>query len=44
MTGMTMESFIRILKEFKSGGLISVDGSNIHILDEDALVVISRKG
>jgi len=44
MTSMTMESFIRILKEFKSGGIISVEGSNFHILDEEALVVISRKG
>jgi CRP-like cAMP-binding protein len=41
---MTMESFIRILKEFKSAGIITVDGSNIHILDQDALSVISRKG
>lgn len=44
MTSMTMESFIRILKEFKSTGIISVDGSNINVLDEDALNVISRKG
>jgi len=44
MTGMTMESFIRILKEFKSSGIISVDGTNIHILDEEALQLISRKG
>ena len=44
MTSMTMESFIRILKEFKSSGIITVDGSSIHILDEEALVVISRKG
>ncbi|BBE16720.1 transcriptional regulator, Crp/Fnr family [Aquipluma nitroreducens] len=44
MTGMTMESFIRILKEFKTSGIISVDGTNIHILDEDALQLISRKG
>jgi CRP-like cAMP-binding protein len=44
MTGMTMESFIRILKEFKSSGIIAVDGTNIHILDEDALQLISRKG
>jgi CRP-like cAMP-binding protein len=44
MTSMTMESFIRILKEFKSAGIITVDGSNIHILDQDALSVISRKG
>jgi len=44
MTGVTMESFIRILKEFKSSGIISVDGTNIHILDEEALQLISRKG
>lgn len=44
MTGMTMESFIRILKEFKSSGIIIVDGSNIEIVDEDALFLISKKG
>jgi CRP-like cAMP-binding protein len=44
MTGMTMESFIRILKEFKSSEIISVDGGNIHILDEESLTKISRKG
>ena len=44
MTGMTMESFIRILKEFKSSGIITVDGTNIHVLDEEALQFISRKG
>lgn len=44
MTGMTMESFIRILKEFKSSDIISVDGGNIHILDEESLIKISRKG
>jgi CRP/FNR family transcriptional regulator len=44
MTGMTMESFIRILKEFKSSGIIAVDGGNIHVLDEEALTLISRKG
>jgi CRP/FNR family transcriptional regulator len=44
MTSMTMESFIRILKEFKSTGIIAVDGSQINILDEEALNVISRKG
>lgn len=44
MTGMTMESFIRILKEFKTSGIITVDGSTIHILDEEALQLISKKG
>lgn len=44
MTGMTMESFIRILKEFKTSNLIAVDGANLHVLDEEALNLISRKG
>jgi CRP-like cAMP-binding protein len=44
MTGMTMESFIRILKEFKSSNIISVDGSTIQIVDEDSLIRISKKG
>ena len=44
MSCMTMESFIRILKEFKSSGIIAVDGSSIQVLDEDALQLISRKG
>lgn len=44
MTSMTMESFIRILKEFKSSGIISVEGTTINIIDEDALNLISKKG
>lgn len=44
MCGMTMESFIRILKEFKSSDIIAVDGTNIHVLDEEALARISKKG
>jgi len=44
MTGMTMESFIRILKEFKTSGIITVDGPNIQIVDEEALQFISKKG
>lgn len=44
MSGMTMESFIRILKEFKSSGIIAVDGGNIQILDEEALLLVSKKG
>lgn len=44
MTGMTMESFIRILKEFKTSDIITVDGTNIHILDEESLNKISKKG
>lgn len=44
MTSMTMESFIRILKEFKSAGIISVEGATIHVHDEEALNLISKKG
>jgi CRP-like cAMP-binding protein len=44
MTGMTMESFIRILKEFKTSNIITVEGSNIYILDEESLILIGRKG
>jgi CRP-like cAMP-binding protein len=44
MTGMTMESFIRILKEFKTSSIIAVEGSSIQILDEDSLTKISKKG
>jgi CRP/FNR family transcriptional regulator len=44
MSGMTMESFIRILKEFKTSSIISVDGGNIHIIDEESLAKISKKG
>jgi len=44
MTSMTMESFIRILKEFKSAGIISVEGTTIHVHDENALILISKKG
>jgi CRP/FNR family transcriptional regulator len=44
MCGMTMESFIRILKEFKSSDIITVDGTTIHVLDEEALQLISKKG
>ncbi len=44
MCGMTMESFIRILKEFKSSDIISVDGTTIHVVDEEALLLISKKG
>ncbi|MDP3642834.1 MAG: Crp/Fnr family transcriptional regulator [Bacteroidota bacterium] len=44
MCGMTMESFIRILKEFKSSEIITVDGPQIHIIDEEALARISKKG
>ena len=44
MSGMTMESFIRILKEFNTSSIISVDGGNIHIIDEESLAKISKKG
>jgi CRP-like cAMP-binding protein len=44
MCGMTMESFIRILKEFKSSEILTVDGTTIHVVDEEALQLISKKG
>ncbi len=44
MCGMTMESFIRILKEFKSSDIIAVDGTTIQVVDEEALQLISKKG
>jgi CRP-like cAMP-binding protein len=44
MCGMTMESLIRILKEFKTSGILAVEGGTIHILDEEALNIYSKKG
>ncbi|MCX6234555.1 MAG: Crp/Fnr family transcriptional regulator [Bacteroidetes bacterium] len=44
LSAMTKESAIRILKEFKDEGIISVDGDRFEILNENALLNISRKG
>lgn len=44
MTAMTKESAIRILKEFKDAGLISVEGNHFEILDKETLRKICRTG
>ena len=44
MSAMTKESFVRILKEFKSSGLIRLDGKIMEVLDEESLAEISKNG
>lgn len=44
MSGMSKESAIRILKEFKDEGIIRVDGNLIEILNYELLVKISQTG
>lgn len=44
LTGMSTESVIRIMKEFKDDKLIEVSGKKISILDIDRMVKISELG
>lgn len=44
MSGMSKESAIRILKEFKDEGILSVDGNMFQILNRDYLYKISQTG
>jgi len=44
MSNMTKESLVRILQQFKSSELIKTQGNTIEILDESALLSISRNG
>ncbi len=44
MSNMTKESLVRILQQFKSSELIKTHGNKFEILDENALVSISRNG
>jgi CRP/FNR family transcriptional regulator, polysaccharide utilization system transcription regulator len=44
MSGMSKESAIRILKDFKDEGIIKVDGNHIEILNEEQLHKISHTG
>lgn len=44
MSAMTKESFVRILKEFKSSELVRLDGKYLEVIDEDALISISKNG
>jgi CRP/FNR family transcriptional regulator len=41
---MSKESAIRILKEFKEDGILSVEGNNFHILQLQQLRKISETG
>lgn len=44
MAAITKESTIRILKEFKDAGLISLSGNDLTILNEKALLSVSDNG
>ena len=44
MSGMSKESAIRILREFKDEGIIQVTGNDFEILNMDHLVKISQTG
>jgi len=44
MSAMTKESYVRILKEFKTSGVIKHIRNSMVILDEKALVSISKNG
>jgi CRP-like cAMP-binding protein len=44
LASMTKESVIRILKEFKDAGFISINGNEVKILNEKVLVNISENG
>jgi CRP-like cAMP-binding protein len=44
LSGMSKESAIRILKEFKDEGILSVDGNSLHILNPHQLKKISETG
>ncbi len=44
LTGMSTESVIRIMKEFKDDKLIEVSGKKITILDPDRMIKISEVG
>jgi CRP/FNR family transcriptional regulator, polysaccharide utilization system transcription regulator len=44
MASVTKESVIRVLKEFKDGGLLTLEGNHLKILNEKALLNISDNG
>lgn len=44
MAAITKESTIRVLKDFKDAGLISITGNELKILNEKALLNISENG
>jgi CRP/FNR family transcriptional regulator len=44
MSGMSKESAIRILREFKDEGIVQVSGNDFEILNLDHLIKISQTG
>ncbi|MBN1819335.1 MAG: Crp/Fnr family transcriptional regulator [Prolixibacteraceae bacterium] len=44
MSAMAKESYVRILKEFKTSGIIKPNGNSMEILNEEALISISKNG
>lgn len=42
--GLSAETTVRILQEFKNEGIIEISGKHIRVLDPDTLYYISRKG
>jgi CRP/FNR family transcriptional regulator len=44
LTGLSIESVLRIMKEFKEDGLIETKGKNIEVLNMDSLRKISQFG
>jgi CRP/FNR family transcriptional regulator len=44
LSGMSKESAIRILKEFKDEGILTVNGNILHILNPQQLKKISETG
>jgi CRP/FNR family transcriptional regulator len=44
MSGMSKESAIRILKDFKDEGIIRVEGNHFEIINNDHLYKISQTG
>ncbi|WP_297087205.1 Crp/Fnr family transcriptional regulator [uncultured Draconibacterium sp.] len=44
LTGMSTESVIRVMKDFKDDGLIRFEGKDVELLDVEKLVTISQLG
>ena len=44
LTGLSIESIMRIMREFKEDGIIDTKGKNIEILKQDSLENISKFG
>lgn len=44
LSGMTPETVVRMLRKFNEEGLISMNGKNLHIIDEERLYRISETG